>query len=206
MKSHLILASSSKYRRQQLASIGIKTDAIAPNIDETPFSNELPEQLALRLAKQKAEFVAQQHPNALVIGSDQVACVNLNGHPSIMGKPGGYENAKQQLIQCSGKSVEFYTAVSVQQAGVNKALTSVEKTTVSFRALSEDQIRQYLLAETPYDCAGSFKSEGLGILLFDSITSRDPNALIGLPLMLLRDLLAEFDVDLLTLASQQLRN
>ena len=203
MKTPLILASSSQYRRQQLANIGINVDCIAPNIDETPFASESPETLAIRLANGKAAAIAEQHPNAIVIGSDQVACLNVNGKQQLLGKPGGYENAKQQLSQCSGHAVELYTAVAVHHGATQKAVADVELTQVRFLSLTEHQIRQYLLAETPYDCAGSFKSEGLGVLLFDRIVSRDPNALIGLPLMLLRDLLRQYDIDLLTLAADR---
>ena len=196
----LVLASSSQYRQQQLASLGIHTDAIAPHINETALVSEEPEALAVRLASEKAGKVAETCPSALVIGADQVAVVKDGTAVHILGKPGSHDNAVIQLQRCSGKKVDFYSAVSVCHKDGNKQITRVEKTTVSFLELSENEIQRYLLAETPYDCAGSFKSEGRGVLLFDSITSRDPNALIGLPLMLLRDLLSEFDINLLEIA------
>ncbi|WP_414830673.1 Maf family protein [Alteromonas sp. H39] len=196
----LVLASSSKYRQQQLASLGIHTEAIAPHIDERAIPGEKPDALAARLATEKASKISEAHPSAMVIGSDQVAVVNDGGITHVLGKPGTHDNALKQLQLCSGKTVDFYSAVSLCHKDSNKQVTRVEITTVSFLTLSEKEIQQYLLAETPYDCAGSFKSEGRGVLLFDNIRSRDPNALIGLPLMLLRDLLREFGVNLLEIA------
>ncbi len=196
----LILASSSKYRQQQLANLGINTDAIAPGIDETASAGEKPDALAARLASEKAATVADAHPSAIVIGADQVAVVNDGDTTHVLGKPGTHENAVRQLKLCVGKAVEFYSAVSVCHKDSDKQVTRVEITTVTFLELTDKEIQQYLLAETPYDCAGSFKSEGRGVLLFDRIASRDPNALIGLPLMLLRDLLSELDVSLLDIA------
>lgn len=197
---HLILASSSSYRQQQLASLGILTDAIAPDIDETPLSDEKPEALALRLASEKAQKIAGKHSSSVVIGADQVAVVNDGTHEHILGKPGNFENAVTQLTRCSGKRVDFYSAVSVCHKDSDKQVTRTETTTVTFLTLREEEIHAYLHAEKPFDCAGSFKSEGRGVLLFDNIQSRDPNALIGLPLMLLRDLLNEFDISLLDIA------
>lgn len=197
---HLILASSSSYRQQQLASLGIQTDAIAPDIDETPLSDEKPEALALRLASEKAKKIAYEHPSSLVIGADQVAVVSDGIHEHILGKPENFENAVTQLTRCSGRRVDFYSAVSVCHQDSDKQVTRTETTTVTFLTLREEEIHAYLRTETPYDCAGSFKSEGRGVLLFDNIQSRDPNALIGLPLMLLRDLLSEFDISLLDIA------
>lgn len=202
----LILASSSSYRQQQLASLGIHTEAIAPCIDESPLKDETPVELASRLASEKARKVAGKHPSALVIGADQVAVVGDKSDEVLLGKPGNYERAVEQLTLCSGKKVNFYSAVSVCHAASNKQVTRIETTTVTFCELSEHAIEHYILTETPYDCAGSFKSEGRGVLLFDNIQSRDPNALIGLPLMLLRDLLSEFDVSLLEVACRDIQN
>lgn len=196
----LILASSSTYRQQQLASLGIRTQAIAPHINETACAGEGPDALAVRLATEKAAKIAEAHPSAMVIGADQVAVVNNGSTTHVLGKPGTHDNAVKQLQLCSGKAVDFYSALSVCHKDSDKQVTRVEVTTVTFLKLSDTEIQHYLLAETPYDCAGSFKSESRGVLLFERITSRDPNALIGLPIMLLRDLLSEFDVSLLDIA------
>lgn len=195
----LILASSSRYRQAQLAQLGIKADAIAPEIDESPLAHEQPQQMAERLATLKARKIAADHKHALVIGSDQVAVVEHDGKQQLLGKPGNFEAALAQLQMCQAKKVAFYSALCVCLG--NRAVTRTDVTEVYFRSLTVESITAYLRCEQPYDCAGSFKSEGRGVLLFERIESRDPNSLIGLPVMLLRDILAQFDVDLLALAT-----
>ena len=203
----LVLASSSQYRKMLLANIGIQVDTHAPDIDETPFANESPTALSLRLAEQKAHKVAAElekvNNDTIIIGSDQVALVQTDAGPQLLGKPGTSENAVNQLMACQGKQVSFYTALCLHQPSTNKTVTQVDETRVFFRQNSEAAIRAYVEKEKPLDCAGSFKSEGLGVLLFDKIESRDPNSLIGLPIMLLNELLgAHFNVDLLAMAAQ----
>lgn len=200
LSTSIILASSSKYRRAQLEALGLVIPGIAPNIDETPIPGEHPETLARRLAEQKATHIAEQYPNAVVIGSDQVACVETDEGVQLLGKPHTRDNAVNQLSLCSGKKVTFYTGLSLCKHQV-RTLTHCETVEVQFRALSRQQIEAYIDREQPFDCAGSFKSEGLGVLLFEHIHSRDPNTLIGLPVMLLRDMLADFDIDLLEMAT-----
>ena len=175
----LILGSTSRYRRELLARLGLPFDVTAPAVDETPLPNETPRALALRLALAKARAVAVLHPDAIVIGSDQVA--DLGGQS--LGKPGNHERATAQLRRMSGQTVVFQTAVAVvcQAAGFEQVdLAPVQ---VRFRSLDDAEIERYLRAEQPYDCAGSAKSEGLGISLLDAIDSDDPTALIGLPLI-----------------------
>ncbi len=175
----LILGSTSRYRRELLARLGLPFDVTAPAVDETPLPNETPRALALRLALAKARAVAVLHPDAIVIGSDQVA--DLGGEP--LGKPGNHERATRQLQQMRGQTVVFQTAVAVvcQAAGFEQV--DLAPVRVRFRSLNDAEIERYLRAEQPYDCAGSAKSEGLGIALLDAIDSDDPTALIGLPLI-----------------------
>jgi septum formation protein len=175
----LILASGSAYRRELLSRLQLEFSVITSNADESPAAGENPADLARRLAYLKASAVANDHPGAVVIGSDQVAA--LNAMP--LGKPGDLATARKQLLACSGQAVEFHTAVCVlhPQAGFEKCHTDL--TTVEFRTLGAAEIDAYLNAEKPFDCAGSFKSEGLGVTLFDAITNQDPTALIGLPLI-----------------------
>jgi septum formation protein len=181
----LVLASTSRYRRELLARLGVRFETARPEVDETPREGEAPDALALRLAAAKALAVAAQNPGAWVIGSDQVA--DFDGAP--LGKPGDRATAIAQLEAMSGRAVAFRTAVAVAADGA--VATALDTTLVRFRHLDRDVIERYLDAERPYDCAGSFKSEGLGIALFDAIESRDPTALVGLPLIatarLLRD-------------------
>jgi septum formation protein len=175
----IILASTSRYRRELLARLQIPFDAVAPEVDETPLPEEAPRTLAKRLALAKARAVAARYPDAIVIGSDQVA--DLDG--VVLGKPSTHERATEQLTRMSGQRVTFQTAVAVacQAMGyLGQDLAAVE---VEFRVLSADEIERYLRAEQPYDCAGSAKSEGLGIALAETIVSDDPTALIGLPLI-----------------------
>jgi len=175
----LILGSTSTYRRELLSRLHIPFTVESPHVDETPLPGEPPAVLARRLALAKAQAVAQRFPDCVVIGSDQVA--DLDG--LALGKPGSHERAAAQLRQMRGKTVIFQTAVAVvcQQSGFcQQALAPVK---VSFRALADDEIENYLRAEQPYDCAGSAKSEGLGIALLQSIENDDPTALVGLPLI-----------------------
>ena len=175
----LILGSTSRYRRELIQRLQIPFDVAAPDVDETPFPRESPTALANRLALAKARAVAALFPAAVVIGSDQVA--DLNGQP--LGKPGTHEKAVTQLRQMRGQTVVFQTAVAVVCLESGFEQSSVAAVKVRFRDLSDDEIENYLLAEQPYDCAGSAKSEGLGITLLDSIDSDDPTALVGLPLI-----------------------
>ena len=175
----LILASTSRYRRALLERLRLPFTVQAPATDETPHPGELPAALACRLALAKAQAVAQQHPSAVVIGSDQVA--DLDGTP--IGKPGTHERAVAQLRLMRGRTVVFQTAVAVVCAASGFAEQALAAVRVQFRDLSDAEIEIYLQAEKPYDCAGSAKSEGLGISLLDSIDSDDPTALIGLPLI-----------------------
>jgi septum formation protein len=175
----LILASTSAYRRELLARLGLSFEAIAPGVDETPLPDERPADLAQRLALAKAQAVAKVHPGAVVIGSDQVA--DLDGQP--LGKPGNHERAVAQLRQQSGRWVVFQTAVAVVCLSQQYAQTALAQVRVKFRSLSDADIQAYLRAEPAYDCAGSAKSEGLGIALLERIDSDDPTSLIGLPLM-----------------------
>lgn len=175
----LVLASTSRYRRELLARLALPFETAAPDVDETPRAGEAPRELALRLALEKAQAVAARKPQAIVIGSDQVA--DLHGQP--LGKPGTHECAAAQLARMSGQTVLFHTAVAVVQASRGFAQSSLATVTVRFRTLDAATIERYLLAEQPYDCAGSAKSEGLGIALLQAIESDDPTALIGLPLI-----------------------
>ncbi len=179
----LVLASTSPYRRELLARLRLPFDVARPEVDETPRPDEAPADLAARLALAKAWEVARARPGAWVIGSDQVA--DLDGRP--IGKPGGPDAARAQLAAASGRSVAFHTGLALVRAGrpgeADAALEHLDLTRVHFRALSTDEIARYLAAEAPYDCAGSFKCEGLGISLFDAIESLDPTALVGLPLI-----------------------
>jgi septum formation protein len=181
----LILGSTSRYRRELLERLRMPFESHAPEVDETPQPGEAPAALALRLALAKAQAVARQFPEALVIGSDQVA--DLDGMP--IGKPGTHERACAQLRTMSGRTVVFQTAVAVACAATGFAAQELAAVRVRFRALSDAQIEHYLRAEQPYDCAGSAKAEGLGISLLAAIDSDDPTALIGLPLIRTCDLL-----------------
>ena len=189
----VILGSSSRYRKELLARLRIPFEVFAPEVDETPMAGESPKALALRLALAKAQAVAQQHPNAVVIGSDQVA--DLDGTP--LGKPGNHRNAVVQLQKMRGKTVVFQTALSVVCLANGYERTELAAVNVKFRNLTDAEIEAYLLAEEPYDCAGSAKSEGLGIALLDAIDNDDPTALIGLPLIRTCQLLREAGVKLL---------
>ncbi len=183
----LILASTSPYRQQLLARLRVPFETQAPGTDESPLLNEPPAALAERLAVAKARDVAAQHPDKLVIGSDQVA--TLDG--DFLGKPGDHATAVAQLRASSGREVTFFTGLSLQCLARGLNLRHVEPFAVRFRQLSEAEIQHYLLAEQPYDCAGSFKCEGLGISLFEAMLGSDPSSLEGLPLIALTSLLQE---------------
>ncbi|MDP5291835.1 nucleoside triphosphate pyrophosphatase [Oceanimonas sp. CHS3-5] len=186
----IILASSSPYRRALLARLGLAFDCHSPDIDETALAEETGEQLALRLAEQKAAAVAAEYKEGLVIGSDQV-CVNGE---LLLGKPGTLEKARQQLLAAAGKRVSFYTGLCLHDIATGRKASLVEPFHVHFRPLTLAQIDRYLDKEPALDCAGAFKCEGLGISLFERMDGRDPNSLVGLPLIALVDLLTEFGV------------
>ena len=188
----LILGSTSRYRKELLARLRIPFETAAPDVDETPHNNESPKDLALRLALAKARAVALKHPEAIVIGSDQVA--DLEGTP--LGKPGNHANAILQLQRMRGKTVIFQTALSVVCIASGYERTDLAAVKVKFRDLSDAEIESYLRAEEPYDCAGSAKSEGLGIALLEFIENDDPTALIGLPLIRTCQMLREAGVKL----------
>jgi septum formation protein len=181
----LILASTSVYRRDLLKRLHIPFEVISPKVDETPLTGESTLDLAMRLANTKANAVANEYPNAWVIGSDQVA--DLCG--AAIGKPGNFERALAQLQLMRGTTVTFHTALCLMKG--NEQTTLSVSTEVTFRKLTDAELESYLLAEEPYDCAGSAKSEGLGISLLESIKSDDPTALIGLPLIALTGLLRD---------------
>jgi len=189
----IVLASTSIYRKQLLQKLKINFICAAPNIDETPQANEPAKQLALRLAKEKALAIQQQYPQHIIIASDQVASFA----DQILGKPGDHKQTVQQLKQQSGQAVNFFTSVCVLNSATNKQHIDIDVCTVYFKQLSEQQILNYVAFEKPYDCAGGFKSEGLGISLFEKIEGDDPNALIGLPLIKLISLLHKFDIEIL---------
>ncbi|MBK6385656.1 MAG: septum formation inhibitor Maf [Rhodoferax sp.] len=175
----LILGSTSPYRRELLSRLRIPFEVVSPDVDETPYPSETPQQLACRLAMAKARAVAAMHPASVVIGSDQVA--DLDGEP--LGKPHAHDRAVEQLRRMRGKTVIFQTAVAVVCQDAKFAQMDLAQVKVTFRDLSDTEIEAYLLAETPYDCAGSAKSEGLGIAILESIDNDDPTALVGLPLI-----------------------
>jgi septum formation protein len=189
----LILGSTSRYRRELLARLRVPFEVVSPEVDETPLTGEAPQALATRLALAKAKAVAALHPQAVVIGSDQVA--DLNGEP--LGKPGNHERAVLQLQRMRGQTVVFQTAVSVVCLERQFEQTELAQIQVRFRDLSDADIEAYLRAEEPYDCAGSAKSEGLGIALLDAIDNDDPTALIGLPMIRTARMLRAAGIDLL---------
>jgi septum formation protein len=187
----LILGSTSRYRRELLSRLRLPFEVHSPDVDETRLANEAPADLAVRLAQAKARAVASRFPQAVVIGSDQVA--DLEG--DAIGKPGSHERAAQQLRSMSGRSVVFHTAVAVVRESIGFAESALVPVTVRFRRLSEAEIEHYLNAEQPYDCAGSAKAEAMGIALLDAIESNDPTALIGLPLIKTCQLLRQAGLD-----------
>ena len=188
--ARLVLGSSSPYRKALLEKLDLSFDCDSPDIDETPLKDEHPKDMVARLAKAKAQAIAERHPQSIIIASDQ--CATLDGN--IIGKPGDFENAFAQLRNASGRTVTFYTSLCVFNAGTNQYQETFEPFYVYFRELTDKQIENYLKKEEPYNCAGSFKSEGLGISLFERLEGNDPNTLIGLPLIQLIKMLDKFGV------------
>lgn len=193
MTLKLILASTSIYRQVLLQKLGLPFECCNPDIDETPQIGESAQELVLRLAKVKAIAGAKHFPDGLIIGSDQVAVIDGN----IIGKPLNSDNAVRQLSQASGKAITFYTGLALYNAQTGKINAQVEPFTVHFKHLTPLQITTYVNKEKPFYCAGSFKSEGLGIALFNRLEGRDPNTLIGLPLILLTEMLLNQGIDVL---------
>ena len=191
--ARLVLGSSSPYRKALLEKLDLSFDCDSPDIDETPLKGEHPKDMVARLAKAKAQAIAERHPQSIIIASDQ--CATLDG--DIIGKPGDFENAFAQLRNASGRTVTFYTSLCVFNAGTNQYQETVEPFYVYFRELTDSEIENYLKKEEPYNCAGSFKSEGLGISLFERLEGNDPNTLIGLPLIQLIKMLDEFGVNVI---------
>ena len=187
MSQRLVLASTSPFRKQLLEKLHLQFDTAKPNVDETALTNESAIELVERLAIAKAQAITPLYDNALVIGSDQV-CVNEG---EILGKPGDYEKAFRQLKAASGKRITFYTGLALINTQTGKIQSLVEPFHVQFRILSDKMISNYLNKEQPYNCAGSFKSEGYGIALFDALEGKDPNSLIGLPLISLIKMLEQ---------------
>ena len=175
----LILASTSPFRKAILNKLGIAFDTVSPEVNETALDNETPQQLVERLSIAKAKAVADKISDALVIGSDQVSVIN----GEIIGKPHTHENAVKQLQNASGKTVTFYTGLCLYNSSTRQYQSEVVPFNVVFRTLSDSQIESYLKKEEPYNCAGSFKSEALGIILFEKLEGEDPNTLMGLPLI-----------------------
>ena len=188
----LVLASSSPYRRELLARLCIPFEVVSPAVDETPLANEMAPATALRLAQLKARTVAENFPDALIIGSDQVALLDNQQ----VGKPYTFDNAKKQLRAASGRSMLFHTALCLYNSRSGNMQTRVVPITIQFRPLSDEVIERYLNIEQPYNCAGSAKVEGLGITLIARFEGEDPNALIGLPLIALVDMLHQEGVAL----------
>ncbi|HEY1058748.1 MAG TPA: Maf family nucleotide pyrophosphatase [Limnobacter sp.] len=192
MNPDLILASGSKYRHELLVRLRYPFRVLSPDIDESVLPHETPIETCMRLAREKALAVARLNPDSIVIGSDQVADVN----GVAISKPGNHENAQKQLAAMSGQRIVFHSAVCVARQNTGQCEVFVVPTTVEFRELNADEIERYLLAEKPYDCAGSAKSEGLGITLLKRIESTDPTSIIGLPLIELAATLRRFNLTL----------
>lgn len=195
----LVLASTSAYRRELLQRLRVDFTTQAPDVDETPLPHEAASQVARRLALAKAMCVARRRPGAVVIGSDQVADL----HGQLLGKPGNHDRAVAQLSAMSGQTVVFHTAVAVVCLDTGLVQEDTAVVSVQFRTLEPADIENYLLAETPYDCAGSAKSEGLGVVLLERILSDDPTALVGLPLIRTSHMLRQAGIELLAPALAQ---
>jgi MAF protein len=193
MTPKLILASTSPFRKSLLDKFNINFSVASPNVDETPFKNETAQALVERLSIEKSKSLKQQFDSGIVIGSDQVALFN----GLILGKPHTKEKAIAQLSSFSGQKVTFLTGLALYNIETNQVVSTVEQYQVQFRELTSKQINNYLDIEQPYNCAGSFKSEGLGICLFERFIGDDPNSLVGLPLIALNRLLLEWDIDIL---------
>ncbi len=198
----LVLASSSPYRRSLLGRLGLDFQWASPDIDEQPRGGEGAADLAERLARAKAEALAHRFPDHWIIGSDQVAALPDG---SGLSKPGNHQAACRQLAQSSGRAVTFHTGLALLDSASGDITSLCETYRVHFRDLDADDIEHYLRTETPYDCAGSFKMEGLGITLFSALEGRDPNTLVGLPLMALTDLLKARGLDVLATAYRNSR-
>ncbi|HEC04711.1 MAG TPA: septum formation inhibitor Maf [Thiothrix sp.] len=192
MSKPLILGSTSPFRKELMQKLHIPFLTDSPDIDETRLEGETPEDMVKRLSVGKAKKVAENHPHSLIIGSDQ--CAVLEGE--VMGKPGNHENAVAQLEKSSGKRVTFYTGLCLLDSETNKYQLDCIPFYVDFRTLSADEINHYLYIDKPYNCAGSFKSEGLGITLFNKMQGDDPSSLIGLPLIRLCEMLRKHEVKL----------
>ncbi|MGJ3257267.1 MAG: Maf family protein [Alcanivorax sp.] len=188
----LLLASSSPFRRQLLDKLGLDFIHQSPDIDESRLSGESPVALVMRLAREKARALADSHPDTLIIGSDQVAVIG----DQVLGKPGTREKAIEQLSAASGKRVTFLTGLCLLNTATGRTQVACDPFHVQFRTLRPEQIERYVDAEQPLNCAGSFKSEGLGIVLFKAMEGRDPNTLVGLPLILLTEFLAAEGISL----------
>lgn len=193
LKQPVILGSTSPYRKELLERLRLPFETAAPDIDETALNGETPEALVARLARGKAEAVAVKHPGALIIGSDQVA--TLDG--AIIGKPGNHDAATGQLQRASGRTVTFFTGLCLLNAVTGVSQCEVVPFRVTFRSLTAAQIEHYLQREQPYNCAGSFKSEGLGVALFERMDGDDPSALMGLPLIRLTRMLEREGIEVL---------
>ena len=193
LSPQIVLASTSPFRRDLLARLGLPFEAAAPDTDESPLPGESPEATALRLSEAKAKAVAGRFPGALIIGSDQVAV--LDGR--IYGKPGNHERAVEQLRTMRGRTVNFFTGLCLYNTATGRAHVRGIPTLVTFRQLTDTEIENYLRREKPYNCAGSAKSEGLGIAVIAAMEGTDPNALVGLPLIALCDLFREEGVGVL---------
>lgn len=191
--SPLVLASTSTYRSELLARLRIPFQTTAPNVDETPLPDETAQQTSWRLSRDKAQAVRKSFPDALIIGSDQVALLGDRQ----LGKPMTHANARQQLKDMSGQTVHFYTALTLLNSRSGELQTDVAINRVHFRTLSVQQIENYLIKDQPYNCAGSFKSESLGIALISSMEGEDPYALVGLPLILLVNMLASQGLEII---------
>lgn len=176
---HIILGSTSVFRKQLLEKLALEFDIATPSADEIRQAGETPSELVRRLSLEKARSLRDDYPDSLIIGSDQVACIDTD----ILGKPGTHDNARRQLQQASGRQVIFYTGLTLYNSNTGQAQTGCETYSVFFRELLDEQIERYLQQEKPYGCAGSFKSEGLGISLFEKLQGDDPNTLVGLPLI-----------------------
>lgn len=190
----LVLASTSRYRRELLSRLGLPFEVLSPEVDETPLPGESPSATALRLSVLKAQAAAATYPDALIIGSDQVLMLDSEQ----LGKPGNFDRAFAQLKRMQGRAMVFHTALTLLNSRTGDAQTRDVPTVVHIRPLSDAQISAYLLKEQPYDCAGSAKSESLGIALMTRMESPDPTALVGLPLMALTEMLGNEGVDPLT--------
>lgn len=187
--TNLILASSSQYRHKLLSRLQLPFESRSPNIDESPKPGEAPEDMVKRLSEEKARALASQYENHLIIGSDQVAVLGT----SVLTKPGSFDAAFKQLKAQSGKRVQFLTGLALLNTGTGSINVDMITTDVAFRQLTDQEITKYLHQDEPYDCAGSFKSEGLGITLFEGIYGKDPTALVGLPLIRLGEMLRNLD-------------